>query len=343
MQLNDFLYDLPERLIAQYPSDERTASRLLQLTDDGAVHGQFMDITRLLRAGDLLVVNNTKVVKARLLATKDTGGQAEVLLERVLDEHNALCQVRVSKPLKTDRRLTVDGVELTCVGREGQFYHLRCDQPFLELLERCGHVPLPPYIVRDSESLDTGLDQERYQTVYGRVPGAVAAPTAGLHFSKNLLERLSGAGIGLAEVTLHVGAGTFQPVRSDIATHEMHREVYHIDAEAAQRIAATKAQGGRVVAVGTTVVRTLESAALAGQGKVCPTQAETRLFIKPGFQFQVVDAMVTNFHLPSSTLLMLVCAFAGYEAVMSAYQQAVAEDYRFFSYGDAMWLEHSNV
>ena len=156
MQLNDFLYDLPERLIAQYPSDERTASRLLQLTDDGAVHGQFMDITRLLRAGDLLVVNNTKVVKARLLATKDTGGQAEVLLERVLDEHNALCQVRVSKPLKTDRRLTVDGVELTCVGREGQFYHLRCDQPFLELLERCGHVPLPPYIVRDGESLDTG-------------------------------------------------------------------------------------------------------------------------------------------------------------------------------------------
>jgi S-adenosylmethionine:tRNA ribosyltransferase-isomerase len=341
MQLSDFEYDLPEELIAQYPADERTGSRLLQVTKKTITHGVFTDIVRLLVPGDLLVVNNTKVVKARLHAVKDSGGQAEILMERVLDPYSALCQVRVSKPLKVGRKLAVAGVTLTCVERQGQFYRLRSEQPFLDILEQHGHVPLPPYIGRP-DSLD--FDAERYQTVYSQVPGAVAAPTAGLHFSSELINQLSAAGIDIAQITLHVGAGTFQPVRGEIAAHEMHREFYCIDKTVAAQLASTKAHGGRIVAVGTTVVRALESAALIDEsGSVRAGAADTRLFIKPGFCFQVVDALITNFHLPGSTLMMLVSAFAGYQEIMDAYRQAVAERYRFFSYGDAMWLERGNV
>lgn len=341
MQLSDFEYDLPEELIAQYPAEERTGSRLLQITKKTIAHGVFTDIVRLLVAGDLLVVNNTKVVKARLHGVKDSGGQAEILMERVLDPYSALCQVRVSKPLKVGRKITVADVTLTCVGRQGQFYRLRSEQPFLDILEQHGHIPLPPYIGRP-DSLD--FDAERYQTVYSQVPGAVAAPTAGLHFSSELIDQLTAAGIDIAQITLHVGAGTFAPVRGEIAAHEMHREFYCIDKNVAAQIASTQVRGGRIVAVGTTVVRALESAALVDEsGAVRAGAADTRLFIKPGFCFQVVDAMITNFHLPGSTLMMLVSAFAGYQEIMDAYRQAVAERYRFFSYGDAMWLERGDV
>ena len=339
MQLSDFQYELPEQLIAQYPAEQRSASRLLQLTPTGCEHGVFTDIQSLLAPGDLLVVNDTRVVKARLHASKDSGGRAEVMLERLLDEHEALCQVRVSKPLKPGGRvLKVGGHTLTCVGRQGQFYQLRCDMPFLALLEAHGHIPLPPYV----ERADDSVDAERYQTVYGRVPGAVAAPTAGLHFTEALLDEVRALGVQVAEVTLHVGAGTFQPVRGELDAHVMHEEWYEVSEHTARLIADTRNAGGRVVAVGTTVVRTLEAAALAGDGVVCPGAGETRLFIRPGFDFQVVDALITNFHLPGSTLLMLVSAFAGYEPVMQAYREAVQQQYRFFSYGDAMWLERAD-
>ena len=338
MQLSDFQYDLPDRLIAQYPVQERTGARLLQVLDAGARHGTFLDIKGLLREGDLLVTNNTRVIKARLHALKDSGGQAEVMLERITTPREALCQVRVSKPLKVGRSLSVAGERLHCVGREGQFYRLASERAFLDVLDEHGHVPLPPYISRADEA---GHDGERYQTVYSSVPGAVAAPTAGLHFTDALLDDLRGQGVATAEVTLHVGAGTFQPVRGDIDQHQMHHEWYQVDEQAAEAIARTKSSGGRIVAVGTTVVRTLESA--VQQGRVRATAAETNLFIKPGFQFNVVDALITNFHLPGSTLIMLVCAFAGYDRVMAAYREAVSEEYRFFSYGDAMWLERAHV
>ena len=338
MQLSDFQYDLPDRLIAQYPMQERTGARLLQVLDEGARHGTFLDIKGLLREGDLLVTNNTRVIKARLHALKDSGGQAEVMLERITTPREALCQVRVSKPLKVGRSLSVAGERLHCVGREGQFYRLASERAFLDVLDEHGHVPLPPYISRADEA---GHDGERYQTVYSSVPGAVAAPTAGLHFTDALLDDLRGQGVATAEVTLHVGAGTFQPVRGDIDQHQMHHEWYQVDEQAAEAIARTKSSGGRIVAVGTTVVRTLESA--VQQGRVRATAAETNLFIKPGFQFDVVDALITNFHLPGSTLIMLVCAFAGYDRVMAAYREAVSEEYRFFSYGDAMWLERAHV
>ena len=338
MQLSDFQYDLPDRLIAQYPVQERTGARLLQLLDGSPRHGGFLDIKGLLRDGDLLVINNTRVIKARLHALKDSGGQAEVMLERITTAREALCQVRVSKPLKVGRSLSVAGERLHCVGREGQFYRLASERAFLDILDEHGHVPLPPYISRAD---DAGHDGERYQTVYSSVPGAVAAPTAGLHFTDALLDDLRGQGVATAQVTLHVGAGTFQPVRGDIDQHQMHHEWYEVGEQAAEAIARTKSSGGRIVAVGTTVVRTLESA--VQQGEVCAGAAETNLFIKPGFQFNVVDALITNFHLPGSTLLMLVCAFAGYDRVMAAYREAVAEEYRFFSYGDAMWLERAHV
>ena len=340
MLLSDFEFDLPPELIAQFPAAERTASRLLQVNAAGNHHAIFADISELLRPGDLLVVNNTRVIKARLFAQKDSGGQAEIFFERLLNTHEALCQVRVSKPLKSGRRLMLENVMFTCVGRQGQFYQLRCSEPFLDVLERLGHLPLPPYIERQD---DDCFDGERYQTVYGTQLGAVAAPTAGLHFSDALLAQLERRGIERAEVTLHVGAGTFQPVRGDLEDHEMHLEYFNISEQVVARIAATQAAGGRIVAVGTTVVRTLESAALKGGGHVVAGEDSTQLFITPGFNFQVVDALVTNFHLPGSTLLMLVSAFAGYDSVMQAYQEAIAENYRFFSYGDAMWLERVDV
>ncbi|MFU8814664.1 MAG: tRNA preQ1(34) S-adenosylmethionine ribosyltransferase-isomerase QueA [Pseudomonadales bacterium] len=338
-RLEDFSYALPERLIAQTPPERRDASRLLCVGREGCSHRTFDAFPELLRAGDLLVVNDTRVIKARLLAEKDSGGRAEILVERLESDDTALCQVRVSKALKAGRRLLVGGLALTVVERQGQFYRLAFPGSVLDVLEAAGQVPLPPYIDRPAG----GEDQERYQTVYGKHPGAVAAPTAGLHFTAEMLAGLPARGIDTAAVTLHVGAGTFQPVRSDdIRQHRMHLERFEISASAAAAVAACRERGGRVVAVGTTVVRTLESAAAAAEGRVAAGCGETDLFITPGYRFRVVDALLTNFHLPQSTLLMLVCAFGGYQRVMAAYQAAVAEEYRFFSYGDAMFLERDS-
>lgn len=332
MRLEDFSYALPEHLIAQTPSPRRDASRLLRVLADGVEHRSFADLPDLLRPDDLLVLNDTRVIPARLRGEKDSGGRAEVLVERIESEYQALCQVRVSKPLKAGRTLRVDGVRLEVEGRAGEFYRLRFGEPVMTVLEASGDVPLPPYIERAPDA----ADEDRYQTVFARSPGAVAAPTAGLHFTQALLDAI---GVPRATVTLHVGAGTFQPVRtSDLSRHRMHCERWRVPAETASAIDACRDRGGRVVAVGTTVVRTLESAADAA-GTVRAGEGETDLFITPGFRFRAVDALLTNFHLPQSTLLMLVCAFAGYQRVIAAYRAAVAAEYRFFSYGDAMFLE----
>ena len=345
LRKEDFRYELPPRLIAQEPSAERGQSRLLVLPNDATdtpsnpqiAHHRFTDLPGFLRAGDLLVVNDTRVVKARLAAEKDSGGQAELLLERVETERIALCQVRVSKPLKEGRTLLAGGLTFRVVGRAGQFYRIEFPGPVLEVLDALGSVPLPPYITRSAEA----SDEERYQTVWNRHPGAVAAPTAGLHFTEALLSRIREQGVRVESVTLHVGAGTFQPVRvSDLDLHRMHEEHYLIEPAVAEAIVETAARGGRIVAVGTTVVRALESAAL-GPYRVASGAGKTALFITPGYRFQVVDSLVTNFHLPESTLLMLIAAFAGYERVMAAYAAAVAEEYRFFSYGDAMLLQRA--
>ena len=338
-QLSDFHYELPKALIAQHPAPEREGSRLLVAAGGERRDLAFAELPGLLTASDLLVVNDTRVLKARLKARKDTGGQAEVLLERILDEHTALCQVRVSKPLKAGGSLDVGGHRLQFEGREGQFYRLRFEAPVLDVLDDWGSVPLPPYIERDQEGGPDAVDEERYQTVWSAEPGAVAAPTAGLHFSESLLAEIEARGVRRVALTLHVGAGTFQPVRvSDLSRHQMHTERYQIDEACVQAIQETRAAGGRVIAVGTTVVRALESAAAQSSG-LRAGAGETALFITPGYPFRVVDALITNFHLPESTLLMLVAAFAGYERVMAAYQHAVAERYRFFSYGDAMFLD----
>ncbi len=335
MRLQDFDYELPERLIAQLPAARREDSRLLHLERDALEHLRFADFPGLLRPGDLLVLNDTRVIKARLRGEKDSGGRAEVLVERIDSDTEALCQVRVSKPLKPGRTIHVAGFVLTVLAREGDFYRLGFPAAVTDVLEAAGEVPLPPYIERAPE----GVDLERYQTVYGVHPGAVAAPTAGLHFSEAMLAELPERGVELASVTLHVGAGTFQPVRvEDIQRHRMHLERYRVPEAAAAAVERCRERGGRVVAVGTTVVRSLESAA-AGCGRVEPGEGETDLFITPGYRFRVVDALLTNFHLPQSTLLMLVCAFGGYQRVMAAYRAAVAAGYRFFSYGDAMFLE----
>ncbi|MEM7097796.1 MAG: tRNA preQ1(34) S-adenosylmethionine ribosyltransferase-isomerase QueA [Pseudomonadota bacterium] len=340
MQLKDFDYDLPEELIAQTPLAQRTRSRLLQLTAEGLKHGEFEDLATLLKPGDLLVLNNTRVIKARLFGKKSTGGAAELLVERVIEECTALCQVRVSKALGEGGTILTPGGILTVLGREGQFYRLRFPEPVFSFLDQWGEIPLPPYIQRSEGEPDSYNDEARYQTVFSSTPGAVAAPTAGLHFDDALLDRLKNSGVRLAQVTLHVGAGTFQPVRGDIGEHVMHSEWCEIDASGVQLILETRAAGGRVIAVGTTVVRTLESVA-ARLGELRAWRGDTDLFIQPGFQFRMVDALITNFHLPRSTLLMLVAAFAGYDNIMRAYQEAVAQRYRFFSYGDAMWLTRS--
>jgi S-adenosylmethionine:tRNA ribosyltransferase-isomerase len=340
MQRSDFAFDLPVDLIAQEPLAERAASRLLCLDREGRlVDRGFRDLGGLLRPGDLLVLNDTRVIPARLHGSKDSGGRIEVLVERVLDAHRLLAQVRASKTPQLGARLHLEGaLEARVLGREGEFFVLELDaaDDAFTLLERHGHMPLPPYITRP----DAPADRERYQTVFARRPGAVAAPTAGLHFDIDLLETLHARGVESAQVTLHVGAGTFQPLRVErIEEHRMHAEHVEVSAATCDAIAATRARGGRVVAVGTTVVRSLESAAQSGQ--LQPYSGDTRLFITPGFEFRVVDALVTNFHLPESTLLMLVCAFGGYAAVMRAYRHAVEQRYRFFSYGDAMFLERS--
>ncbi|MBX3706483.1 MAG: tRNA preQ1(34) S-adenosylmethionine ribosyltransferase-isomerase QueA [Pseudomonadales bacterium] len=337
MQLADFDYALPAELIAQTPAPTRDGSRLLVVGRDSLVHARFDALVTYLRPGDLLVLNDTRVIRARLRGAKDSGGQAELLVERIEDDRTALCQVRVSKPLHTGRTLKVGASALVVEARVGEFYRLRFPEDVLTVLERHGEIPLPPYIERPPEA----ADEARYQTVYGSRPGAVAAPTAGLHFTPELLAELPSHGVEVVYVTLHVGAGTFQPVRTDdLAAHRMHHERFEISARTADAVARCRARGGRVVAVGTTVVRTLESAA-AGTGRVRACSGETDLFITPGYRFQVVDALLTNFHLPKSTLMMLVTAFGGYARVMAAYRAAVAERYRFFSYGDAMFLECS--
>lgn len=338
MNVSDFYFDLPDELIARYPLKERSASRLLNLDGlSGTVsHRQFADLPELLQPGDLLVFNNTRVIPARLFAKKETGGQVEVLVERLLGDHELLAHVKASKALKPGQRIILeDGTPMLMKQRQEALFHLVCDsnEPLLELLERIGHMPLPPYVDRPDES----TDRERYQTVYAQEAGAVAAPTAGLHFDERILAELEARGIESAFVTLHVGAGTFQPVRVEhIENHIMHSEVAHVPQETVDAVSAARARGGRIVAVGTTSVRSLESASRGGTLK--PFKGETDIFIYPGYRFQCVDAMVTNFHLPESTLIMLVSAFAGYDNVMSAYRQAVAERYRFFSYGDAMFI-----
>lgn len=335
MQRTDFDYDLPPQLIAQRPLAQRSASRLLTLNrQSGAVTDRlFADLPQLLRPGDLLVFNNTKVIPARLLATKPSGGQVEILIERLLDDGCALALVRSNKPLRVGMQLHLSGQPaLVFTGREGEFFRL-CPiaADLTDLLNHHGHTPLPPYIQRAAEP----LDQDRYQTVFAQCAGSVAAPTAGLHFDAPLLAQLQACGIERAEVTLHVGAGTFQPVRVDnLDDHRMHAEWLQVTAEVCEQIVATKARAGRVIAVGTTSVRSLETAASSGQ--LQPFCGDSRLFIRPGDPFRVVDALITNFHLPQSTLLMLVSAFAGHAAVMAAYRHAVAQQYRFFSYGDAM-------
>jgi S-adenosylmethionine:tRNA ribosyltransferase-isomerase len=338
MQLSDFNYQLPPELIAHQPLAQRTASRLLVLDGKtGAYRDQFFsDLPDLLQPEDLLVFNDTRVIPARLRGKKTSGGKVEVLVERVLDEHHVLAHVKASKAPKPGTRLLLeDAIDAEMLGRDGDLFHLRFNsqRSVLELLDQYGHIPLPPYIERPDED----SDRERYQTVYARHPGAVAAPTAGLHFDDALLETLRAKGITTASVTLHVGAGTFQPVRhNDLSKHIMHAEYAIVSQATCDAIAACKARGGRVVAVGTTSVRSLESAAQSGT--LQPFQDETRLFITPGDSFHVVDAMITNFHLPESTLLMLVSAFSGYEHIRAAYQHAIRQSYRFFSYGDAMLL-----
>lgn len=338
MRVSDFHFELPDELIATEPLPERTASRLLVVDPVSGVRldRRFDAVAELLRGGDLLVVNDTRVLRARLYGVKESGGRVEVLLERLLDEHSALAHVRASKGLRAGTRLWLeDAVAALVMGRQGELYELRFEgaAPVLELLDRYGRVPLPPYIRRG----DTPADRERYQTVFADRPGAVAAPTAGLHFDQALLQRLAEQGVAQARVTLHVGAGTFQPVRSQcVEQHRMHAEYLEVDSAVCARVAQTRARGGRVVAVGTTVVRALETAARSGVLR--PYRGETRLFIYPGYRFRTVDALITNFHLPRSSLLMLVCAFAGREQTLSAYRHAVAAGYRFYSYGDAMFI-----
>lgn len=337
MQLSDFDYQLPAELIAQRPGEQRSGSRLLQLDGNtGAVTDRlFTALPSLLQPGDLLVFNNTRVMPARLHGRKATGGQVEILVERVLGPRQALAHVRASKSPKPGSEIEVAGQAITMLERRGELFLLGLPehQDFHELMARHGHMPLPPYIQRD----DDAVDAERYQTVYAREAGAVAAPTAGLHFDQAMLDALRHQGIAMAEVTLHVGAGTFQPVRvQNLDEHQMHSEWLEVDASVCEQVSETRQRGGRVIAVGTTSVRSLETAAAAGDLR--PYRGDTRLFIRPGYPFRVVDALLTNFHLPESTLLMLVSAFAGYDHVMAAYRHAVQQRYRFFSYGDAMFL-----
>lgn len=343
MKVSDFHYDLPDELIARYPLESRSASRLLVLNgaNGNVSHRHFPELLDLVSPGDLLVFNDTRVIPARLFGAKETGGQLEILVERVIDRRHLLAHIRSSKSPKAGQQIHVEGegvFEVT--GRDGALFRLALKSgadSVLELLETSGHMPLPPYVDRPDEF----TDRERYQTVYAREAGAVAAPTAGLHFDVTILKALADKGIESAFVTLHVGAGTFQPVRVDrIEDHHMHSEVVNVPGATVDAITRTRERGGRVVAVGTTSVRSLESAARAckAHGELQPFQGETDIFIYPGYKFQCVDALLTNFHLPESTLIMLVSAFAGYGPVMAAYREAVEQHYRFFSYGDAMFL-----
>lgn len=338
MRRTDFHYELPDALIARYPTPERSGSRLLHL--DGATGAladrRFTDLPSLLHPGDLLVCNDTRVIPARLHGLKQgSGGKVEIMLERVTGPRTAVVQLRASKPSRAGTVITLaTGDVVTVTGREEDFWQVEFSGDAHAIFDALGVMPLPPYVAREAES----DDRERYQTVYAREPGAVAAPTAGLHFDAALLQACRAAGAEFASVTLHVGAGTFQPVRvDDVAEHRMHAELCVVPAATCEAVAATRARGGRVIAIGTTAVRALESA--ASGGSLQPYAGETRLFITPGRRFRVIDALVTNFHLPESTLLMLVSAFAGREHVLAAYAHAIAQRYRFFSYGDAMFIE----
>ncbi len=336
MKTSDFSFALPPELIAQHPLERRRDSRLLILADDDPVDAHFSQLLDQLQAGDLLVLNDTRVIPARLHGHKASGGKVEVLVERILDSQRALCHLRCSKPPKAGAQLRLENaLDAEVLGRQGALFELFFPQEIdlLAALDRHGHMPLPPYIERE----DAVEDLHRYQTVYARESGAVAAPTAGLHFDDELLAQIEKKGIELSYVTLHVGAGTFQPVRTEtLSEHVMHSEYVQVSERVCEQVRYTRANGGRVVAVGTTVVRSLESASQSGE--LQPFVGETQLFLTPGVQFHSVDALITNFHLSQSTLLMLVCAFAGYQRTMKAYQHAVAQGYRFFSYGDAMFL-----
>ena len=343
MLRQDFDFDLPEELIAQYPAQKRDGGRLLLL--DGVTGGysdrHFSDLVSLVDPGDLLVFNDTRVIPARLFGRKATGGRVEILVERLLDEDRCLAHVQASKTPREGSRIILEGgVELQVGGRRDDLFELvLADGPALmDVLEQQGHTPLPPYIRRADEALDTN----RYQTVYARKPGAVAAPTAGLHFTRELIGELERKGVGCVYVTLHVGAGTFQPIREDIIeNHRMHSEWFEVSKAVCEQVSATKQAGRRVIAVGTTSVRCLESA--TSDGRLQEFQGETDIFIYPGFRFQTVDAMITNFHLPGSTLLLLVCAFAGRDNILRAYRHAVEAGYRFFSYGDAMFISRHEL
>ncbi|HQR03786.1 MAG: tRNA preQ1(34) S-adenosylmethionine ribosyltransferase-isomerase QueA [Proteobacteria bacterium] len=342
LTLDDFDYPLPPERIAQAPLAERSASRLLVLNGSDLADRHIRDLPGLLRAGDLLVMNDTRVIHARLMGRKESGGQVEVMVERPLDdEREVMAQIRASKsPRPGSRLLLEEHMEVEVLGRAGEFYRLRFPGNTLDLLERYGRLPLPPYIERQASD----ADESRYQTVFARERGSVAAPTAGLHFDTALLRCLDEAGIATAHVTLHVGAGTFQPVRvHHLAEHRMHSERYVLPRATVEAIAATRARGGRVVAVGTTSLRTLESAALAHPEGLEPCSGDTELFVTPGFHFRVVDLLLTNFHLPKSTLLMLVSAFGGMEEIRAAYRHAVEDGYRFFSYGDAMLIQRKDL
>ena len=341
MKLSDFHYELPESLIAQFPPEKRGDSRLLCLDGNTGelADEHFSSFIDRVNENDLLVFNNTRVMPARLFGQKPSGGRVEILIERLLDDHRVLAHVRSSKSPKPGSKLLIECEhEIDVLDRQDTLFVLQSSgQKFLSIMMDKGHMPLPPYITRE----DGNDDQSRYQTVYAEKTGAVAAPTAGLHFTDQMLEKLSDKGVRSAFVTLHVGAGTFQPVRvENLDEHQMHKEYFELDQQVVDAVEETRSCGGRVIAIGTTSVRSLESAASSGRLQVY--QGDTQLFIRPGFKFNVVDVMLTNFHLPESTLLMLVSAFAGYENIMRAYQHAVEQHYRFFSYGDAMWLDKRN-
>ena len=334
----DFAYELPEELIAQTPLAERSASRLLVLdrVSEAIADRTVRDLPSYLRSGDLLVFNDTRVVAARLVGSKSSGGRVEIFLERALAGRAALAQLRASKPVRDGSEVATTGGTVRVLGREDDLWRIELPAPALEFFEQWGEVPLPPYIHRAAEA----TDRERYQSIFARERGAVAAPTASLHFDAPLMAQMEARGVGCAFVTLHVGAGTFQPVRADdLESHTLHAERVSVSTATCEAVERTRSAGGRVIAVGTTVVRALESAALqATARRLAPWSGETRLFIRPGFHFQVIDLLLTNFHLPESTLLMLVCAFAGRERVLAAYAHAVRARYRFFSYGDAMFI-----
>lgn len=339
MRLSDFSFDLPDALIARYPLSRRTESRLMCLKagDVFPVHAQFDHVLELIQPGDLLVFNDTRVIPARLHGQKVTGGQVELLVERILDKQRVLGQLRSSKPARIGDVLTfADGVQLEVVNRSSRFYELKYtadDQHILEVIEAIGKIPLPPYMQREPDE----SDKERYQTVYAKHKGSVAAPTAGLHFDEDLLNALRAKGVEMNYLTLHIGVGTFAPVRvDDIKQHEMHPEYLQVSQALCEHIQQVKARGGRVIAVGTTSLRALETASQGGD--IAPYDGETSIFIYPGYTFRCADVLITNLHLPGSTLMMLVCAFGGYERLMKAYQEAVERQYRFYSYGDAMWI-----